>query len=673
MEYQRMIQVLKQQPKQRSERDIETLEDYFKENPNQFLDKVRKENGGKALKLTYKELKLVLHNCKPHQEDLGLKPDCHIIPPNKNIIEYGEHGITFYMILKGKVAVRVPLLLEKKIYNFQELCNTLFKYHPWFVKDDNYKHALSDIDHFYPEAVKKSKGQYFLNVKYLKSALERKLVKRKMLKEDLSPEFSPKSPINFTEEVKTSERLASKEDHYQRSFSFTILNKIRELTEGSSFGEIGIMSKKKRSATITTITDCTFAILEKSFSSIIGKIYRSEIHHKCERLNKFILFDKINEVLQEKAAIILKRHPIKFGMNLLSEGDPINYLYFILNGRFELNKKIYYKFKTATLHKQIDPENIRYSKYYCQKRTVRPLIENFMHIMAPCAQSFPKFKASVKGYMKNNSRILTLERYDIIGLPECLLESPYCIMDVKCISNDAEVYKMSKEDFLSFIPASEDIPTALQQKLLLINQRIKSLLYQLGSRFEEPFVEKKEKRRDPSMFKTTNVLSFKFEKPIKRDFTSKRNSFCLEDPTNIKMIAYKDLTINPDFSANKFELSDDKEIKAPTRIIETKELEKLLSKRYREKCLNKYVKNRGKNSKKLKIAHKNINFSLNNTQTNTFYRDNCKEVDSVVNTDIKAFMTHHKEDMRTSTLQGKESITSIPQHRTFHKNMKSKL
>ena len=40
---------------------------------------------------------------------------------NKNIIEFGEHGTTFYIILKGKVGVRVPVYIEPQEYTLREL------------------------------------------------------------------------------------------------------------------------------------------------------------------------------------------------------------------------------------------------------------------------------------------------------------------------------------------------------------------------------------------------------------------------------------------------------------------------------------------------------------------------------------------------------------------------
>ena len=93
---------------------------------------------------------------------------------NKNIIEYGEHGTTFYIILKGKVGVRVPVYIEPQEYTLRELWEFLFSKHPWIVNDDNYENALSALNAYIPDAVKKnSKGKYALNFGFLRSKIRR--------------------------------------------------------------------------------------------------------------------------------------------------------------------------------------------------------------------------------------------------------------------------------------------------------------------------------------------------------------------------------------------------------------------------------------------------------------------------------------------------------------------
>ncbi len=49
---------------------------------------------------------------------------------------------------------------------------------------------------------------------------------------------------------------------------------ITDLTEGSSFGELALIDKKPRAATIICITDCDFLTLDKkSFKKILSDIF----------------------------------------------------------------------------------------------------------------------------------------------------------------------------------------------------------------------------------------------------------------------------------------------------------------------------------------------------------------------------------------------------------------
>ena len=98
----------------------------------------------------------------------------HIIPKGQNIINFGELGTTFYIILKGKVAVRVPYFIDTQLYTLSELCLFLFEKHPWIVEDENYENVIAALHNFLPEIIKISaKGEYMLNFNELKRKLQK--------------------------------------------------------------------------------------------------------------------------------------------------------------------------------------------------------------------------------------------------------------------------------------------------------------------------------------------------------------------------------------------------------------------------------------------------------------------------------------------------------------------
>ena len=79
--------------------------------------------------------------------------------------------------------------------------------------------------------------------------------------------------------------------------------------------------------------------------------------------------------------------------------------------------------------------------------------------------SFEEFKNSVKKHFKIMSRITCFDKYEIFGLVEAVIGCPYSIFDVKCLSNDAVVYQIRKEDFLSQIRGIKKISQTIKQKL----------------------------------------------------------------------------------------------------------------------------------------------------------------------------------------------------------------
>jgi len=92
--------------------------------------------------------------------------------------------------------------------------------------------------------------------------------------------------------------------------------------------------------------------------------------------------------------------------------------------------------------------------------------------------SFEKFKFLTKGYSKILSRLLCFEKYEIFGLVEWVINCPYSVVDVKCLSNDAVVYKISKEDFLNLIRGHKSLTQIITQKLNFMDERVEHAIDQ---------------------------------------------------------------------------------------------------------------------------------------------------------------------------------------------------
>lgn len=72
------------------------------------------------------------------------------------------------------------------------------------------------------------------------------------------------------------EKISRSKDIKEKSpliqLDLSALKKIKTLNAGASFGELALMEKKPRAATIICETDCDFAVLEKDyFNWILSK------------------------------------------------------------------------------------------------------------------------------------------------------------------------------------------------------------------------------------------------------------------------------------------------------------------------------------------------------------------------------------------------------------------
>lgn len=123
-------QILKKVPSERSNDDVQLLKVYFKDNP--FFQKYGKENGEKWLTLIYNAMKY------------------ESIKQNNYVIRYGEFGTTFYIILKGKVEVRIPVEMKEE-FTFRELLVYIFKNYEFIIKNEKSSKMIEIVKFYFPE------------------------------------------------------------------------------------------------------------------------------------------------------------------------------------------------------------------------------------------------------------------------------------------------------------------------------------------------------------------------------------------------------------------------------------------------------------------------------------------------------------------------------------------
>jgi len=72
---------------------------------------------------------------------------------NNYVITFGEFGDKFYILVKGSVAVRIPILMTKE-FTLRELLEFLVKNQEWLIKNEKIQFLLNIIQDFIPEIIK---------------------------------------------------------------------------------------------------------------------------------------------------------------------------------------------------------------------------------------------------------------------------------------------------------------------------------------------------------------------------------------------------------------------------------------------------------------------------------------------------------------------------------------
>ena len=242
---------------------------YFKEYP--FFKKYEEENDRDALQMLYKVIDYEFH------------------PENSNIITYGDYGSTFYILVKGKVTIRIPSTVERQM-TFKEILYFLIEEKKWLILNDKLQELLSIVQEFIPEIIKVGYDGILSLMYHLTE---------KMLNEDVILDSQTRFK-NFLPEFNELRRYKNLKDK-KLKFKVNMMIKVAELSKGQSFGELALLNNSKRAATVVAIEDCDFGVLSKeNFEKVVGQMLRKKFEKKVEFLNKFSFLSGMTRIKKEK-------------------------------------------------------------------------------------------------------------------------------------------------------------------------------------------------------------------------------------------------------------------------------------------------------------------------------------------------------------------------------------
>ena len=459
--------------------------------------------------------------------------------PNKNIITFGEEGDKFYILLQGNV--------------------TLFK--------PNYPQKIMTIKEYI----------YYLNeIKYDdENKLNRILEKNYFLNLDMDfylniPPSSVKNNTKIQVFVEEEESLATFED-------------------GFSFGEIALLKKTKRNATIkTNILSKLVSINKSDYNKIIRELEEKRLEKELKQFKidfSFFKFWTLNHLI--KLFNNLTNQTLIKGDYLFHQNEDYEYIFIIEKGKFEIFSLVSLGWGQKYLEYILDNKNnlikLILEKHPHKEKNLlevfdlakenklnspmifNPYLTNKINTSYEQKVNFLTVINENKFYFNkfnyNRIKIKNIDNFDILGLENCLEFKNYFYF-AKCVSPFAEVKKIKLYDFYKILSLNSNFNLEFmfdyinKKKLNIINQ-VKVIL---ENKLEESFF-KFEKDFDDFIKKKGR---FK-EKFNEKDFSV--DDVVLDDNKTIKKKNNNKINLKYNFNSNNEEIVPPQTIKMNTTLI----------------------------------------------------------------------------------------------------------
>ena len=341
------------------------------------------------------------------------------------IISYGEIGDTFYIVLEGYVEVFKPKYIEKNITPIE------------FLKEiKNYKNEELKFSRI------KSKNSVFFG--------------------DITDFDNIDYSIPF---MKEKQNFILEEDEKKGDFG-----------EGFSFGEIALIHKTKRNATIKAKEDSLLLMIEKN--DYMKAMKEIEAKKLCKDIEKFRQTFQFFKYFDDKKILQLyncfNKKTILKGEYLFHQNDINENLYFIYSGKFEvysyisfawINDYISYldNFTTNIFNYLIKFSKIKYSDLLIIIANMKkdslnsPMEVNKSHLIEKSIRTNDNLYYVKKDEEELNSpeklfkiNLKLIDYIDIVGL-EDIFDFKKKLYTVKCVSESAEIKYIKIFDLLKVI------------------------------------------------------------------------------------------------------------------------------------------------------------------------------------------------------------------------------
>lgn len=123
---------------------------------------------------------------------------------------------------------------------------------------------------------------------------------------------------------------------------------VAEIGKGNAFGDYALLNNDRRGASIYAKTNSHFLVLHKDeFMQVLGKVEARKLKDKVEFLSTLPIFHKWTERKIKQISYAFDSKRVSRNHVLFKEGDPIEKVYLVKEGEFQLLKK--HKFRKHIL------------------------------------------------------------------------------------------------------------------------------------------------------------------------------------------------------------------------------------------------------------------------------------------------------------------------------------
>eukprot|EP00347_Sterkiella_histriomuscorum_P010422 403376361 len=326
------------------------------------------------------------------------------------IFNYNDQGDLFYIILQGRVSIKVPKTSVQEL-NHQEFleyhsCENLL----------SIKELTEEELQAYNNALQHNKK----SINLLSPATnEKNSISTPLIDKHQSNGNNKFQPILSTQNLGP-----------KKFYNVTLLSEVAVLDRGMHFGELAIIKTgKKRTATVTTLEETHFVVMDKkSYTRAMGKATKSRLQEKVDFLKNYKIFQGIQSGKLENLTYFLHKVEFNRGQLIYREGkDVMDKIYFIKQGEFEVTKTIVLPTKKEKdITNYVEGSHIDYKKFKQQ-------------------QNLLTFNKKLIGPKQEQAQICILGNLDFFGMEEFLNPDKQRLFTITCIKNKSECFYFPKD------------------------------------------------------------------------------------------------------------------------------------------------------------------------------------------------------------------------------------